>query len=234
VVVTAPTVGPASSTAHVVVSVSNFDVRDTTAAVRVVINGPNGATVAQTTSDPATVQAGATAQPFTVDLDIANAKLWSPESPSVYTAHAEVVVGGRAVDGVDQTFGIRSLTWNGTVGSQLNGQTIKVRGGCVHDTHGPVGAVGLNRTLERRIELLKASGFNAIRTAYNPPTPALLDACDRQGMLVWDEFTDMWDAGKNRPVPPTRRGSGATSVTTTATSTGPGRSRSTRFIRTLP
>ncbi len=197
VVVTTPTVTPASSTAHVVVSVANLDTSDATAAVRVLIRDPNGHTVAQRTAAPATVAAGTAAHPFAVDLDVAGAKLWSPESASLYTAHAEVIVGGRVVDALDQSFGIRSLTWNGTVGFQLNGQTIKVRGGCIHDTHGPLGAVGLDRTMERRIELLKAAGFNAIRTAHNPPTPALLDACDRQGMLVWDEFTDMWDQGKN-------------------------------------
>ncbi|HEX4010279.1 MAG TPA: glycoside hydrolase family 2 TIM barrel-domain containing protein [Solirubrobacteraceae bacterium] len=197
VVVTTPTVGRASATAHVVISVANLDTRAATAAVRIVIHDPHGATVAHAESEPATVAAGASGQPFSVDLEIANAKLWSPDSPNLYAVHAEVLAGGRTVDAVDQTFGIRSLTWNGTVGFQLNGQTIKVRGGCVHDTHGPLGAVGLNRTLERRIELLKAAGFNAIRTAHNPPTPALLDACDHLGMLVWDEFTDMWDAGKN-------------------------------------
>lgn len=57
--------------------------------------------------------------------------------------------------------------------------------------------MALDRTEERRIEILKAAGFNAIRTAHNPPAPALLDACDRLGMLVWDEFTDRWDTGKN-------------------------------------
>jgi beta-galactosidase len=197
VVVTTPTASPSSSTAHVVVSVANLDGIDATAAVRVTIAAPNGATVAQARSASAAVPADTAAQPFAVDLEIANPKLWSLDSPSLYTAHAEVLVGGRAVDAVDQTFGVRSLTWNGTVGFQLNGQTIKGRGGCVHDTHGALGAVGLNRTAERRIELLQAAGFNAIRTAHNPPTPALLDACDRLGMLVWDEFTDMWDAGKN-------------------------------------
>lgn len=67
----------------------------------------------------------------------------------------------------------------------------------MHDTHGPLGAVAVDRTEERRVELLLAAGFTAIRTAHNPPAPSLLDACDRLGMLVMDEFTDCWDTGKN-------------------------------------
>src|SRR6266545_2093488 len=70
-------------------------------------------------------------------------------------------------------------------------------GGNVHHDHGPMGAVALGRSEERRVEILKAAGFNSIRTAHNPPTPELLDACDRLGMLVMDEFVDMWDTGKN-------------------------------------
>jgi beta-galactosidase len=101
------------------------------------------------------------------------------------------------VDTATAAFGVRELVWDGTDGFLLNGRQVKIIGGCVHDTHGPLGAVGLDRTEERLVETLKAAGFNAIRTAHNPPAPALLDACDRLGMLVWDEFTDVWDTGKN-------------------------------------
>ena len=80
----------------------------------------------------------------------------------------------------------------------LNGQSLKMRGGCVHHDCGPLGAVSIDRAEERKIELLKASGFNAVRCAHNPPAPAFLDACDRLGMLVMDESFDTWRMHKNR------------------------------------
>jgi beta-galactosidase len=82
-------------------------------------------------------------------------------------------------------------------GLLLNGQPLKLRGGCVHHDNGPLGACTYDRAEERRVELLKAHGFNAIRTAHNPPSPAFLDACDRLGMLVIDEAFDCWQKRKN-------------------------------------
>ena len=82
-------------------------------------------------------------------------------------------------------------------GFQLNGKTIKLRGGCFHNDNGPLGAKAYDRAEERKVEILKASGFNAIRCSHNPPTPAFLAACDRLGMLVIDEAFDMWNYGKN-------------------------------------
>ncbi len=82
-------------------------------------------------------------------------------------------------------------------GFLLNGRPLELKGGCVHHDNGPLGAKAFDRAEERRVELLKASGFNAIRCAHNPPSPAFLDACDRLGMLVIDEAFDMWETGKN-------------------------------------
>ena len=72
-----------------------------------------------------------------------------------------------------------------------------MKGACVHHDNGPLGAVAIDRAEERRVELLKAAGFNAIRTSHNPPSPAFLDACDRLGMLVMDEAFDQWERPKN-------------------------------------
>jgi beta-galactosidase len=196
VYVTTPQVGAQESVAHVEVSVANLGTGTATPQVKITILSPNGALVTAAVTPSQTLAGGATAT-FSADLQVSHAELWSPESPSLYTAQAEVLDGGAAADTTGTAFGFRSLEWSGTAGFLLNGKPVKVLGGCVHDNHGPVGAVGLYRTEERRVEVLKAAGFNMIRTAHNPPTPALLDACDRLGMLVWDEFTDMWDTGKN-------------------------------------
>ncbi len=79
----------------------------------------------------------------------------------------------------------------------MNGQkTVKLKGGCFHNDNGPLGSKAYDRAEERKVELLKASGFNAIRCSHNPPSPAFLAACDHLGMLVMDEAFDVWKYGK--------------------------------------
>ena len=134
---------------------------------------------------------------FTQTLDVKAPELWSPETPALYTAISEVSVEGRAVDHTETRFGIRTLTFDVGQGFLLNGKPLKLKGGCLHHDNGPLGARAFDRAEERRVELLKASGFNALRLAHNPPSPAFLEACDRLGMMVIDEAFDMWREGKN-------------------------------------
>ena len=82
-------------------------------------------------------------------------------------------------------------------GFRINGEMLKLKGGCLHHDNGPLGAAAIDRAEERRVELMKANGFNAIRTSHNPPSPAFLDACDRLGILVIDEAFDCWNKAKN-------------------------------------
>ena len=82
-------------------------------------------------------------------------------------------------------------------GLRVNGVPYEMKGACVHHDNGPLGAAAIDRAEERRVEILKAAGFNAIRTSHNPPSPAFLDAADRLGMLVIDEAFDMWERPKN-------------------------------------
>jgi beta-galactosidase len=114
--------------------------------------------------------------------------LWSPDSPALHTAR----VGLGSGDDVLVPFGIRTVTVDPRKGLRINGEPVLLRGACIHSDNGPLGAAAIGRAEERKIELLKAAGFNAIRTAHNPGSPALLDACDRLGMLVMDEAFDMW------------------------------------------
>jgi beta-galactosidase len=124
-------------------------------------------------------------------------KLWSIESPQLYSAITEVFVGEKLTDRYITKFGIRSIAFDVLNGFQLNAKSLKLKGGCVHHDNGPLGSKAYDRAEERRIELLKESGFNAIRCAHNPPSPAFLDACDRLGMLVIDEAFDMWRLANN-------------------------------------
>jgi len=122
--------------------------------------------------------------------------LWTPETPNLYQADVQIEKDNKVIDQTKTTFGIRSIKFTTENGFQLNGKTVKINGGCVHHDNGCLGAAAFNRAEERRVELLKSAGFNAIRTAHNPPSEAFLDACDRLGMLVIDEAFDGWKEKK--------------------------------------
>ncbi len=165
-----------------------------------------GATVRTTLLDRAGERVGSTQSTVMIapgsEIDanqaiaVANPALWSPESPVLYRAVTQVLKNGTVVDEVVTPFGIRSLSWSAEKGLLLNGKSIKLTGGSVHHDNGPLGAAAFDRAEERKVELLKAAGFNAVRTAHNPPSPAFLDACDRLGLLVLDEPFDTWKASK--------------------------------------
>jgi beta-galactosidase len=131
------------------------------------------------------------------DLVINNPLLWSTDEPSLYKAITELRMNGESLDRTETNFGIRSLSFDAVNGFRLNGVPMKLKGGCVHHDNGPLGSKAYDRAEERRVQILKQNGYNAIRCAHNPPSPAFLDACDRLGMLVIDEAFDMWREGKN-------------------------------------
>jgi len=130
-------------------------------------------------------------------IRIINPEFWSTETPVLYRAISELWSEDKLIDSKETSFGIRSISFSVMEGFLLNGVPMKLKGGCVHHDNGPLGARAYDRAEERRIELLKASGFNAVRCSHNPPSPAFLDACDRLGMLVMDEAFDMWSDPKN-------------------------------------
>ncbi len=125
------------------------------------------------------------------------ARRWSPDDPYLYTMRVSLVSSGVETDEETVRVGLRIIKVDAVNGLAINGKTYKMRGACVHHDCGPLGAASLDRAEERKVELLKASGFNAIRCAHNPPAPAMLDACDRLGVLVIDEAFDCWREGKN-------------------------------------
>jgi len=130
-------------------------------------------------------------------ITVASPELWSPESPNLHQMTTRIFLDGKLTDEVKTPFGIRSIKVSAENGFQLNGKTIKLCGGCIHHDNGCLGAAAFDRAEIRKVELLKAAGFNAIRSAHNPPSEALLDACDKLGMLVIDESFDCWEKGKN-------------------------------------
>jgi beta-galactosidase len=130
-------------------------------------------------------------------IHVTSPRLWSPESPSLYTLRSHVVeVRGRLQDVVTTPFGIRTIRYDADRGFLLNGRRVKMNGVNLHHDGGAVGAAVPERVWERRLEVLKAMGANAIRTSHNPPAPEFLDLCDRMGFLVMAEAFDEWTIGK--------------------------------------
>lgn len=131
------------------------------------------------------------------NITVNNPKLWSVNEPNLYTAEVEVTANGKTLDKVRVPFGIRVIRFDAETGFTLNGEKVLLKGGCMHHDNGFLGAAAIDRAEERRVELMKAYGFNAIRTSHNPPSRQFLDACDRIGVLVIDEAFDMWERPKN-------------------------------------
>lgn len=151
--------------------------------VRVKTTAPG--TVRLTVDDlPAVQQESDGEAVFTLTLD--NARLWTPETPNLYTCRVSF-----ADDEVTETFGVRKVAW-GTDGFLLNGKRYIIQGACIHHDNGLLGAVCDPDAVARKVRLLKENGYNAIRSAHNPCSKALLAECDRQGMLVMDEYIDHW------------------------------------------
>ena len=135
---------------------------------------------------------GITGEGTSFELTIPNAKLWSDETPYLYTAKITAGEG----DTMEIPFGIRQITWSNK-GLFINGKETLLRGGCVHHDSGILGAATYAESEERRVRILKENGFNAIRSSHNPASKAMLDACDKYGMYVMDETFDMWYNRKN-------------------------------------
>lgn len=130
-------------------------------------------------------------------ITVCDVGTWTPDIPLCYRCTAKLLVHGEFVDTESTLFGLRTVTLDRYSGLLLNDEPIKLRGGCVHHDNGLLGAASYADAEYRKALLLKQNGFNAVRCAHNPPSPAFLDACDQLGLLVIDEFTDVWNIGKN-------------------------------------
>ena len=119
-------------------------------------------------------------------------KLWSPESPYLYTARIKYSQSGELLDEVTQKFGIRTIKCSKEGGFQLNGVSRKIKGVCLHHDLGPLGAAINKSALIRQIKMMKAMGCDAIRTSHNMPSQMQMDICDSLGMMVMAESFDMW------------------------------------------
>ncbi|GAB2824209.1 glycoside hydrolase family 2 TIM barrel-domain containing protein [Ferruginibacter profundus] len=135
---------------------------------------------------------------YNYSTSIYDHNLWSVSKPYLYKAVIRVVSKGKVIDKYETTFGIRSIQFDNKNGFFLNNRPLKIKGVCMHHDLGALGAAFNYRAAERQLQILKAMGCNAIRTAHNPPAPEFLDLCDKMGFLVMDEAFDMWQKKKNK------------------------------------
>lgn len=124
-------------------------------------------------------------------------ELWDCDNPALYQCRVEIESGGETLDETKESFGIRTLLLDAVHGLRLNGKEVKLRGACIHDDNGILGAVTLERAQDRRCRQLKEAGFNSIRSSHHPLSKSMLESCDRYGILVMDEISDMWTVHKN-------------------------------------
>ncbi len=136
-------------------------------------------------------------QTISLTLPVGNPRSWSVDTPQMYEARLTLASGSKTLDHISVPFGIRTLSFSAKEGFKLNNVPLKLKGGCVHHDNGLLGAASLDRAEARKVELLKANGYNAVRCAHNPPAEAFLRACDEQGLLVIDEAFDHWQKEKN-------------------------------------
>lgn len=186
--------GVAAWTRRIVGGVARVDVTttidggDSTALLVTRLRDASGRIVAQA-SAPAI---GAVRQ----QLSVRGAHLWSPGDPYLHRLESEIHRGGAVVDRMVQPIGLRIVAMDSSRGLTVNGERIVLRGGCIHHDNGLLGACAFADSDERRLRLLKARGYNAIRSSHNPASRTLRQACDELGMLLIEEAFDMWHVAK--------------------------------------
>jgi len=178
-------------------SVTNQSAVPLRASVQITVLGPDGQTAAASESASQAIGSGKSTK-FQQEIQLARPALWDIDHPALYRAVAKVLVDGATRDEQTVPFGIRDARFEAATGFWLNGKNLKLKGVCLHHDGGAFGAAVPLGVWRRRLELLKQTGCNAIRTAHNPPAPEFLDLCDRLGFLVMDELFDCWTVGKNR------------------------------------
>lgn len=133
---------------------------------------------------------------ITVPLYVRDARLWSLDDPYLYTCEVQLLDDERVMDETVEHFGIRRVQIDPVKGLRLNGERIQLKGSCIHQDHGIIGNADFADAQERKIRLSKAAGFNALRIAHQSASRALLEACDKYGVLLMEESFDQWHQSK--------------------------------------
>jgi beta-galactosidase len=194
--VTTPEVSEASATVSVKSEIRNRNAQPASARVETAILDAAGKQVAVLTAGVRIAAQGSIS--IIADVKVAQPRRWDVNQPYLYQAVTTLRSGTQVLDRYVTPFGIRSIEFNRDKGFVLNGRVLKLNGVCDHHDLGALGTAVNRRATERQLEILKGMGVNALRTSHNPPSPEMLEACDRMGIVVMDEAFDMWRIPKVR------------------------------------
>lgn len=192
-----PSVSENSAAVNVATSLVNSGKEKRTVTVKVEIIDPSGQVVGNAESKASVLPDAK--NNIEQHLSVSNPLLWSVDNPKLYAAKVTVLDNKKESDGIKTSFGIRAIKVDAKNGLTINGKTVKLMGGCFHHDQGPLGAASVDRAEERKMEIFKNAGYNAIRCSHNPPSPYLLNVCDSLGILVIDEIFDNWEKEKVSP-----------------------------------
>ena len=188
------TVSPEIATVAVDINLVNETSENKTVTLKMEFRDPDGRSVTHI-EDEKELAAGQKTI-FTQEFGLPDYRLWSLDNPELYTLVVQLTDGKKVLDEATETFGIRTIGFSAEKGFLLNGENVLLKGGCLHHDNGPLGSAAFDAAEFRRVKTMKENGFNAIRSAHNPPSKAFLDACDQLGVLVMDEAFDMWQVPK--------------------------------------
>jgi beta-galactosidase len=188
--VTTPEVTGTKATVAIATEIQNEGASEAKIQLYTSIVDASGKSVAHTTSEAAAPAAGR--QSVSQQFEVANPHRWDMDDPYLYSAVTEIKQRGKVVDRYVTPLGIRTLEFSREKGFLLNGRYRKLNGVCNHHDLGALGAAVNRRATERQLQIMQQMGVNAIRTSHNPPSPELLELCDRMGLVVMDESFDMW------------------------------------------
>ncbi len=196
VFITTPEVSQGKAKVQAQTKVLNESGNQQTVTVKTTILDPKGKAIG-TVEETKAIPAGQALE-YRKEIEVSNPQLWGLENPHLYSALTQV----RSADNIllDEeitSFGIREFRFDAATGFYLNGENMKIKGVCLHHDGGAMGAAVPLRVWEKRLELLRSIGVNAIRTAHNPFAPEFYSLCDRMGFLVMNETFDTWYAKKN-------------------------------------
>jgi len=189
--ITTPEVSDAKATVSVKIEVQNSLNQEQSITLRNAVLDESGKPVGETSSELNSISAGAS-RTIPATLTITKPQRWDMDHPYLYTLVTEVLEGKRVIDRYTTPFGVRTIAFDREKGFSLNGKVRKLHGVCLHHDLGALGAAVNRRATERQLQIMKAAGVNAVRTSHNPPSPELLEFCDRLGLVVMDEAFDMW------------------------------------------
>ena len=175
-----------------VVEYTGIGVRDITLCVQLL--DADGTVVAKDAM-PVTVEEHSR-NTYRQKIYVENPRLWDVDTPYLYGYRICVKEAGQVLDVEEGTFGIRKLQLDTKYGLRINGKVVNLRGGCIHHDNGVTGTAEFAHAAEFRVKRLKEAGYNAIRSSHYPMSRKLLEACDKLGMLVMDEFADVWTSTK--------------------------------------